>query len=111
MDMSRWRLRLHRQKCRAFGKDVSPRGADSRLQMRFRTLGFLVILACGLGLFCTPLVATAQQPGKAYRIGFLSAYSPPPPSAPTPLLDAFWQQLRELGGCPRINMCSLLIAS
>jgi len=46
MDMSRWRLRLHRQKCRAFGKDVSPRGADSRLQMRFRTLGFIGIISC-----------------------------------------------------------------
>jgi putative ABC transport system substrate-binding protein len=63
--------------------------------MRLSTFGLLVTF--GIGLLWPPLVATAQQPGKAYRIGFLSAYSPPPPSAPTPLLDAFWQQLRELG--------------
>src|SRR5262249_56362031 len=70
--------------------------------MRLRTLGLLVILACGLGLFCTPLVATAQQPGKVYRIGFLSLLSPPAPSQPTGqqqalLLQPFWQEMRKLG--------------
>jgi hypothetical protein len=77
--------------------------------MRLSAVGLIVTLA--LAILMAPIAVEAQQPGKAYRIGFLSAYSPPPPSAPTPLLDAFWQQLRELGGCPRINMCSLLIAS
>src|SRR5262249_33757536 len=70
--------------------------------MRFRTLGLLVILACGLGLFCTPLVATAQQPGKVYRIGFLSLLSPPAPSKPDGQQQAlffqpFWQEMRKLG--------------
>src|SRR5215510_2298822 len=70
--------------------------------MRFRTLGLLVILACGLGLFCTPLVATAQQPGKVYRIGFLSLLSPPSPSEPhgqqrSRFFQPFWQEMRQLG--------------
>ena len=70
--------------------------------MRFRTLGLLVILACGLGLFCTPLVATAQQPGKVYRIGFLSFWSPPSLAQPegqqrSPFLQPFWQEMRQLG--------------
>src|SRR5262249_61602189 len=62
--------------------------------MRLSTLGLLVTLACGLGLFGTPLVATAQQPGKVYRIGFLTSDSPPLPSAPrTKQGEAFCQQL------------------
>src|SRR5215831_13668235 len=68
--------------------------------MRLRILGLLVILACGLGLFCTPLVATAQQPGKVYRIGFLSLLSPPAPSKPDgqqQSLQPFWQEMRKLG--------------
>ena len=66
--------------------------------MRRSSLGLLVTFACGIGLFWTPLVATAQQPGKVYRIGFLSADSPPLPSAlRTKQGEAFWQQLRELG--------------
>src|SRR5215472_3437486 len=68
--------------------------------MRLRTIGLLVILACGLGLFCTPLVATAQQPGKVYRIGFLSLLSPPAPSQPAgqqQSLQPFWQEMRKLG--------------
>ena len=63
--------------------------------MRLSTIGLLVIF--GIGRLWTLLVATAQQPGKVYRVGFLSAYSPLLPSAPTPVMDAFWQQLRELG--------------
>jgi ABC-type uncharacterized transport system substrate-binding protein len=47
-----------------------------------------------LGLLLTPLCSDAQQPGKVYRIGFLSAVSP---ASPTPLHDAFLQQMRELG--------------
>jgi putative ABC transport system substrate-binding protein len=72
--------------------------------MRLSTIGLLVTFACGIGLFWTPLVATAQQPGKVYRIGFLSAYSPPLPSAPTPDWDAFWQGMRELGWIEGQNM-------
>ena len=63
------------------------------------TIGLLVTF--GIGLLWTPLVATAQQPGKVYRIGFLSAFSPSLPSAPTPDLDAFRQQLRELSELPK----------
>src|SRR5713101_761065 len=63
--------------------------------MWLSTIGLLVTF--GISLLWTPLVATAQQPGKVYRIGFLSASSPPIPSVPRPLLDAFWQQLRDLG--------------
>jgi len=56
--------------------------------MRLSTIGLLVIF--GLGLLWPPLVATAQQPGKVYRIGFLSADSPPLPSAlRTKLGEAF----------------------
>jgi hypothetical protein len=38
--------------------------------MSVRSLGLLVVL--GLSLLWTPLVATAQQPGKISRIGVLS---------------------------------------
>src|SRR5215470_17558631 len=70
--------------------------------MQLRTIGLLVILACGLGLFCTPLVATAQQPGKVYRIGFLSLLSPPAPSQlagqqQSLFFQPFWQEMRKLG--------------
>ena len=63
--------------------------------MRLSTIGLFVTF--GIGLLWTPFVATAQQPGKVYRIVFLSAYAPPLPSEPTPILDAFRQQLHELG--------------
>ena len=70
--------------------------------MWFSTLGLLVTLACGLGLCWPPRVATAQQPGKVYRIGFLSAMSPPAPAQPagpprSPLLQPFWHEMRQLG--------------
>ncbi len=51
----------------------------------------------GLALLAAPLAADAQQAGKVARIGLLSPVSPPPPSSPTPVLDAFRQGLRELG--------------
>jgi putative ABC transport system substrate-binding protein len=64
-----------------------------------RTLGCIITLT--LGLFVAPLAATAQQPGKVYRIGFLFAGSPP---LPTPNLDAFRQQLHALGWVEGQNM-------
>ena len=70
--------------------------------MRRSSLGLLVTLACGIGLFWTPLVATAQQPGKVYRIGFLSLLSPPSPSTPdgqqrSLFFQPFWHEMRQLG--------------
>ena len=59
--------------------------------MRFSAVGLIVTF--GIGLLLMPLVATAQQPGKVYRIGLLAAGSPPPP----PLRDAFLTRLQELG--------------
>ena len=53
---------------------------------------FLGTLA--VGFLAAPLVAEAQQAGKVYRIGFLSARSR---SDSLPLLEAFLQGLRELG--------------
>jgi putative ABC transport system substrate-binding protein len=66
------------------------------------TLGLLVTLACGLGLFWTPHVATAQLPGKVYHIGFLSLSSPPAPSKPdgqqrAHFFQPFWHEMRQLG--------------
>ena len=56
--------------------------------------GFLLTLA----LAVAPLAPEAQQARKAWRIGYLGAGSPPPPSAqPSPLRSAFRQGLRELG--------------
>ena len=63
--------------------------------MRLSAVGLIVTF--GIGLLLTPLVDAAPQPGKVYRIGFLAAGSPPPPSAPTPMRDAFLQRLQELG--------------
>jgi putative tryptophan/tyrosine transport system substrate-binding protein len=62
--------------------------------MRRSIIGFIIF---ALGILSVSFSADAQHPGKVYRIGFLSAFSPPLPSAPTPVLDAFWHQLRELG--------------
>ena len=47
-----------------------------------------------LGLFAAPLSADAQQPGKVYRIGYLSASNP---SAASRSVEAFREGLRELG--------------
>ena len=46
-----------------------------------------------LGLLAAPLVAEAQ-PGKAFRVGFLTAFSS---NADAPLFDSFRQGMRELG--------------
>ena len=66
--------------------------------MWLSTLGLLITF--GIGLLWAPLVATAQQPGKVYRIGVLSLASPP--SEPdwqqrSPNWQSFWQGMRELG--------------
>jgi putative ABC transport system substrate-binding protein len=68
--------------------------------MRLSAIGVMLTLA----LLWAPLAANAQQPEKIYRIVFLSANSPPPPSAPTPVLDAFRQQLHALGWMEGQNM-------
>ena len=70
--------------------------------MRLSTLGLLVTLACGFGLWWPPRVTTAQQPGKLYRIGFLSVWSLPAPATPDehqrpPFFQPFWEAMRQLG--------------
>jgi hypothetical protein len=62
--------------------------------MRRSVIGLILLV---LGILSVPFSSDTQHPGKVYRIGFLSAFSPPLPSAPSPFLDAFWHQLRELG--------------
>jgi putative tryptophan/tyrosine transport system substrate-binding protein len=62
-----------------------------------RTCGALLVILA-LSFLVAPLAAHAQPPGrKVYRIGFLAAGSPTHPSPPTPMLEAFWQRLQELG--------------
>ena len=61
--------------------------------MRLQIIGLIL----ALGFLVAPFCSNAQQPGKVYRIGFLAAGPPPPPSAPTPMRDALWQRLHELG--------------
>ena len=69
--------------------------------MWLSTIGLLVTF--GIGLLWPPLVATAQQPGKVYRIGFLSALFPP--SEPDwQQRSPFLQGLRELGWIEGQNM-------
>jgi hypothetical protein len=46
-----------------------------------------------VGLLAAPLAAEAQPAGKVYRIGTLNLGSP----SRSPLTEAFWQGLRELG--------------
>jgi putative ABC transport system substrate-binding protein len=46
------------------------------------------------GLLAAPLATEAQQPGKIFRVGFLTAYSR---SAEAPLFESFRQGMRELG--------------
>ena len=53
------------------------------------------IVTLTLSLLAAPLAADAQQAGKVLRIGYLRVTSP---SDRPPLLDAFRQRLRELGG-------------
>jgi putative tryptophan/tyrosine transport system substrate-binding protein len=68
----------------------------SEATMTRRTIGLLVTLA--LALLGMPLMADAQQPTKVYRIGRLSAGSPPEVSPPGQrTAEAFRQGLHELG--------------
>jgi len=53
-----------------------------------------LIFAMGAGALATPLCSFAQQQGKIWRVGFLTAYSS---SAETPAFDSFRQAMRELG--------------
>ncbi|MBI4611479.1 MAG: hypothetical protein HY726_21010 [Candidatus Rokubacteria bacterium] len=62
---------------------------------KFRTVWLVVTLA--LGILSAPLSPEAQQPAKVPRIGVLLPWPAPAPSAPSPLLEAFRQGLRELG--------------
>ena len=56
---------------------------------------FVSILA--LAILLAPFAADAQQPGKVYRLSFLSPGFTPTSATPDRLLDAFRQRLRELG--------------
>jgi len=60
--------------------------------MRLRTIGLISTLA--LGLLAAPMLAVAQQPGKVYRIGYLSGFGSP---ATDPGQIPFRQGLGELG--------------
>src|SRR5262249_30271845 len=89
------------------GMHISARCGGARVScegiiMRVSILGLLVTLTFGFGLYWTPRVATAQQPGKVYRIGFLSVLSPPAPAQPDgqqpfPPLQPFCQEMRKSG--------------
>ena len=57
--------------------------------MRLRTTALIAVL---LGILLAPLAATAQQPPKVPRIGFLCALS-----GPSPHTESFEQGLRGLG--------------
>lgn len=58
--------------------------------MRAKIIGLMVILV--LGSLTTPFVIEAQQPGKVYRIGYLSHEA-----GPTATYEAFLQALHNLG--------------
>jgi putative tryptophan/tyrosine transport system substrate-binding protein len=69
--------------------------------MRLSAIGLMLTLA--LGFLVAPLCSNAQQPGKVYRIGFLSALFPP--SEPDwQQRSPFLQGLRELGWIEGQNM-------
>ena len=65
-------------------------GEMGQTNMRRTASGLVVTLA--LGLLAAPPVASAQQPAKVPRIGFIRPGSPP-----DPLGEAFLQGLRDLG--------------
>src|SRR5215831_2754737 len=55
----------------------------------------------GAALLAAPLAARAQQPGKMYRIGYIS---PAAASPSDPYLEAFVGKLRDLGYAPGQNI-------
>jgi putative ABC transport system substrate-binding protein len=67
--------------------------------MRRYTIGLLITLA--LGIFLAPLAADAQTPAKMRTIGFLVPVSP---ATATRNLEAFRQDLHELGHVEGHNM-------
>src|SRR5664279_2761523 len=66
---------------------------SSRTRMNRRTAG-LAVLRTVLALAAAPFAAQAQQPGKVYRIGYLSA---PSRESVERGVEAFVRTLRELG--------------
>jgi putative ABC transport system substrate-binding protein len=69
--------------------------------MRLSAIGLMLTLA--LGFLVVPLCSNAQQPGKVYHIGYLSALFPP--SEPDwQQRSPFLQGLRELGWIEGQNM-------
>ena len=54
-----------------------------------------VVTLVTLGILCVSLASKAQQPTKVYRIGRLSPGHSP--SGPSPSMEAFRQELRDLG--------------
>ena len=59
-----------------------------------RATWLMVMGTCAMGLVATLLGAEAQQAGKVFRVGFLTAYSS---SADASLFDSFRQGMRKLG--------------
>jgi len=73
------------------------RSCVARVKRRSATLRISadgLIVALALGLLAAPLAASAQQPAKVPRIGFLGTSSP---SLEAHLVEAFRQKLRDLG--------------
>src|SRR5262249_34010373 len=67
------------------------RSPDRRSDSPLRAYALIVVLILLPSLLAAPIVAEAQQPTRAPRVGFLSA------TYPGPARDAFRQELRELG--------------
>src|SRR5262245_3558671 len=59
--------------------------------------GRRAFLAGAITALAAPVAGRAQNPGKAYRVGFLSPSFTPTPARPQRTLEAFRQRLRELG--------------
>jgi hypothetical protein len=90
-------VRLH-----AYSKQqLGMRLAEEETLMWCSTVGVIVTLT--LSLLVAPLCSDAQQPGKVYRIGFLSALFPPSESD-WQQRSPFLQGLRELGWIEGQNM-------
>src|SRR5215831_9157840 len=86
-------VRLDEEGEKAFGfKRRRPMRRYAARGTELRTVMILV-----LSVLVLSLVAAAQRPGHVPRIAFLELNFPPPPSEPSPLLDAFRQGLRAHG--------------